>query len=378
MSDFHQHGPITTLHRLSEGRAGAAEERLRAAAREVDVRLVLPCHVSDLGREPLRRIAAELRDADWLREITLVVNGAPGGVVKGAPEGMRILTSDGPAATALGRDLVERGLASPAAVRPAKGWNYWLGLGSALAEGAQVVATHDADIASYEREMLVRLCLPAVDPDFGYAFVKGYYRRVTEGVMFGRVTRLFFGPLVRACVRVAGHQPLLDFLGAFRYPLAGECALRAEAAGGLPLLPGWGLETGLLCAAHAQLPPARIAQVELGANYDHKHRPLDDSAGGLPRMAGEVATALFAGLRAEGIDFPPEARHALQRAYARCGAEAIERHAHDALLNGLNFDRAAETAAVEAFGRILAALPAAERHQLPPWGEVGEEARFKT
>lgn len=373
MSDFHQHGPITTLHRLAEGRAGAAEALLSEAAAECDLRLVLPCHASDLTRAPLRRIAAELAAAPWLRQTILVVNGAAAEELA-APAGWRVVRSDGAGATAFAGALVARGLATPAAVRPAKGWNFWLGLGAALAGGADVIATHDADIASYQREMLVRLCLPAVERRLGYAFVKGYYRRVTEGVMFGRVTRLFFGPLVRACLRVAGHQPLLDFVGAYRYPLAGECALQASAARALPVAPGWGLETAMLCAAHAQLPPARLAQVELGANYDHKHRPLEDAVGGLAGMAGEVAAALFAGLRAEGVTFTESAQAALRQAYARCGAEAVERHAHDALLNGLEFDRAAESAAVSAFARVLEEpLGASPADSLPPWERVQRE-----
>lgn len=375
MSDFHQHGPITTLHRLTEGRAAAAEELLQGAAKRCDIRLVLPCHASDLTRAPLRHIAAELQGASWLRGITLVTNGGDFDPAR-IPLAATVLRSDGSAANAFASELIGRGLASPDAVRPAKGWNVWLGLGRALADGADVVAMHDADIASYRREMLVRLCLPAAVADFGYAFVKGYYRRVTEGVMFGRVTRLFFAPLVRACVRVGGHQPLLDFLGAFRYPLAGECALSAAAASDFPLVPGWGLETGLLCAAHAQLPPARVCQVELGPNYEHKHRPLDGTVGALAGMAAEVARTLLAGWRAEGVSLDAGGTAVLLQAYARTSAEAVERHAHDALLNGLSADAAGEAEAIRVFHRVLGEVLTESPTtpiRLPAWKHVFEK-----
>src|SRR5262249_39800585 len=133
-----------------------------------------------------------------------------------------------------------------------------------------VIAVHDADIANYRREMLVRLCAPVMLPALGYMFAKGYYRRVTEGVMFGRVTRLMVAPLLRAALRVFGHQPLLDYLSSFRYPLAGECAFGADVAQELPVVAGWGLELGWLCEVHRRVPPARICQIELGANYEHK------------------------------------------------------------------------------------------------------------
>ena len=73
-----------------------------------------------------------------------------------------------------------------------------------------------------------------------------YYSRVTDR-LYGRVSRLFLAPLLHALLRVAGHQPLLDFLLSFRYPLAGEVALTRELATTLPASSGWGLEIGSVC-----------------------------------------------------------------------------------------------------------------------------------
>jgi glucosyl-3-phosphoglycerate synthase len=247
----------------------------------------------------------------------------------------------------------------------------------ALADGREGnLAVHDADIANYRREMLMRLCAPVVRPEMPYEFAKGYYRRVTEGVMFGRMTRLFVAPLVRAAIRVLGHHPMLDYVSAFRYPLAGECAFTNNLARELPVVAGWGLEIGWLCEVHRRLPPERVCQVELGANYDHKHRPLRSARGraGLMEMAAEIARIFVAELRAEGVVIDAAALHALEIAYRKTAAEAVARHAHDALLNGLRHDEKNERATAGAFSEVLTAINDEKPDSvLPAWSRVFEK-----
>ena len=124
-----------------------------------------------------------------------------------------------------------------------------------------------------------------------------YYSRVTDR-LYGRVSRLFLAPLLHAIVRVAGHQPLVDFLLSFRYPLAGEVALTRELAATLPASSGWGLEIGQLCEVFRRVDPREVCQVDGGAGYDHKHQP---AATALAGMAAEIARELFAQLAAEGL-----------------------------------------------------------------------------
>ncbi len=313
MSDFHQHGPITTLHRLSDLHLADVEQALLDASARRPTRLILPCHAEDIDRPALARIHDELKPAGWLEEILVSVNGfasrdeftaarRAGWGSGGRPT--RWLWCDGPAATALRARLEDAGLVARGVDFSGKGWNVWLALGLALAtDRGGTIALHDADIANYRREMLLRLCAPVAHGNLPYEFAKGYYRRFTEGVMFGRVTRLFVAPLLRAAIRVLGHHPLLDYFSSFRYPLAGECAFAAELARELPVVSGWGLELDWLCEVHRRLPPERICQVELGANYEHKHRPLRGARGraGLVEMAREIAAVFVAQLRAEGV-----------------------------------------------------------------------------
>jgi len=83
-----------------------------------------------------------------------------------------------------------------------------LAYGYTLARGqAAVVAVHDCDVVSYDREMLARLVFPVVNPNFDYRFCKGFYSRITNR-MHGRATRLMMTPLIRVLQRIVGPLAL--------------------------------------------------------------------------------------------------------------------------------------------------------------------------
>jgi glucosyl-3-phosphoglycerate synthase len=151
-------------------------------------------------------------------------------------------------------------------------------------------------------------------------------------------------------VRVAGHQPLVDFLLSFRYPLAGEVALRRDLAAALPESRGWGLEIGQLCEIFRRVDPREVCQVDGGTGYDHKHQP---AATALAAMAGEIARELFAQLAAEGLPNDAAFHAAVAAAYRREAAHALRRSASLALINRLPFDEVAERAIVEEFAARL-------------------------
>src|SRR5436309_16067872 len=113
--------------------------------------------------------------------------------------------------------------------------------------------------------------------------------------MHGRVTLLFMTPLIRALSDMAPHTPLLHFLDSFRYPLAGEFAMKANLAR-VNRIPGdWGLEVGVLAEVFRNCAVSRVCQVDLADTYDHKHQTLsvDDATKGLRRMAADIAKSLF-------------------------------------------------------------------------------------
>ena len=168
---------------------------------------------------------------------------------------------------------------------------------------SDVIALHDCDILSYDRELLARLCYPVANPNINFEFCKGYYARVTDR-MHGRVTRLLVTPLIRSMQRILGYQPLLVFMDSFRYPLAGEFAMDADLAR-VNRIPGdWGLEVGVLAEVHRNCSVKRVCQSELCATYEHKHQDLSagDPSKGLMKMAVDICKTLFRNLSAEGAD----------------------------------------------------------------------------
>ena len=173
--------------------------------------------------------------------------------------------------------------------------------------------------------------------------------------MHGRVTRLFVTPLIRAMDSLCPRVQFLHFLDSFRYVLAGEFAMRTNLAR-VNRIPGdWGLEVGVLAEIYRNVAPARVCQVDLADNYEHKHQPLsfDDPKKGLRRMASDVAKSLFRTLANEGVCLSRDHFRTLQLRYTRIAEDTIHRYYADAMLNGLDFDRHGEELAVATFAKSL-------------------------
>jgi len=251
-----------------------------------------------------------------------------------------------------------------------KGRSCWLAYGYLLAEGdCDCIALHDCDIVNYDRQMLARLCYPVANPNLSFEFCKGFYARVTER-MHGRVTRLFMTPLVQAMQDMAPEATFLKFLGDFRYPLAGEFAMKVALAR-VNRIPGdWGLEVGVLAEVYRNCALARVCQVDLADNYEHKHQDLSagDRTRGLRRMALDVAKSLFRTIAGEGVVFTRDHFRTLEVRYVRLAEDTISRYYADAMLNGLKFDRHAEEQAVAAFVQSL--REAAEEFTAEPLGST--------
>jgi glucosyl-3-phosphoglycerate synthase len=266
---------------------------------------------------------------------------------------------------------------------PGKGYNVWMAYGYLLArDEAKVIVTHDSDILSYDRRMLARLCLPLVHPLMGYEYCKSYYGRVTTR-MYGRVTRLFVSPVIRACMAVVGTHPLLEFLDSFRYPLSGEFGCDADLVKALRLPGDWGLEMGMLCDIYRTASQRRICQVDLGHNFEHKHQHLGDEdpdatsekLQGLMKMAHNIAVQLFNNLNAEGVPLPKSTLRAIASAYRLQAKQSIKAYHDDAVMNGLTPHRHEDAASVDAFTTALQAagkdfMADNDEKQIPSWNRV--------
>jgi glucosyl-3-phosphoglycerate synthase len=247
--------------------------------------------------------------------------------------------------------LAGHGLDGPAG----KGRDVWLALGVAAAAGEYVLA-HDADSRTVTRGDFERLLFP-LQRDF--SFVKGYYARVEDGRLYGRLCRLFYAPLVRA-LREERDAPILAYLGAFRYALSGEFAATADFVRGMRAERGFGFEVGALGEAFAHDRFAGTAQVDLG-RYRHDHRPVS----GLSGMSEAVGAALFRVVEEQGVD-PGYAT--LPDRYRGAAEDLIRGYAADAAFNGLSYDAAAERQQVDAYADAI--VPPGADDRLPAWSDV--------
>ena len=252
--------------------------------------------------------------------------------------------------------LAEAGLDSAAG----KGRDVWLGLGRAAE--SEYVVVHDADATTYDGTCVPRLLFPLTR---GYRFAKGYYARVEDDRLYGRLYRLFYRPLVETLA--AGHdEPVLAYLGAFRYALAGEFALTGELARELCVPRGWGLEVGVLGDAFGAGGLARSAQVDLGV-HEHDHRTVG-GAGGLGEMASSVGATLFRVLEDHGVE--PD-YGALPDRYRETARRLVDQYAADAAFNELAYDPEGEREQVRAYAGAIAQPSGDDR--LPPWRETPVE-----
>ena len=75
MSDFHQSGLITTLHRLGSSGLARIEAELKHFARERPMALVLPCLHTEIQGPALGQIIEVLRAVPYLQRIVVSVSG---------------------------------------------------------------------------------------------------------------------------------------------------------------------------------------------------------------------------------------------------------------------------------------------------------------
>jgi glucosyl-3-phosphoglycerate synthase len=355
MADFFQNGVITTLPRLIDRPIENLEQELTGLTQTRRTILVLPALYSEFEGAAMPRIVEQLKDLDYLYRIVLSLDGANEQEFKRVKEIMsvlpgevRIVWHDGPRMRKLLKELKRADFNVDV---PGKGRSVWMTLGYITAdESVFAIALHDCDILNYRRDIVSKLLHPIVHPGTDFEFSKGYYARVTDK-LYGRVTRLFYTPLIRSLKRMLGFNAFLEYLDSFRYPLSGEFALNRNLAEKIRISPTWGLEVSLLSDIYQNASVNRICQVEIIETYEHKHQVLnkDRSDLGLARMATEIAAALFRVLSQDGLVLGDGFFRTLLTTYIQESRIAVEKYNALSLLNGLTYDRHNENEAVEIF-----------------------------
>ncbi|MES9941659.1 MAG: hypothetical protein ABW104_01700 [Candidatus Thiodiazotropha sp. 6PLUC2] len=360
MADFFQHGDITTLHKLTNRPLEDMEQELKTFSLKKPIGLVLPSLFSELTGPALNHIVDELQHATYISHIIIGLDRASESEFKQAqeffarlPQQTHLLWQDGPRLRSLDAELQERELSPP---EPGKGRNVWFCLGYALAiEELQAIGLHDCDIVTYSRELPARLLYPLAHPNFSFEYAKGYYARVNEDKLSGRVTRLFVTPMLRALRLMVGPLDYLKYMDSFRYPLSGEFAMSRDLASQVRIPSDWGLEVGLLSEVYRNISYHQICQVDIADQYDHKHQDLsaEDRAGGLAKMSRDIAKSFYRKLATEGIQMNQAFFRSLKAAYLRKALDMVEMYYHDAKINALTFNRHAEEEAIEVFQQSI-------------------------
>jgi glucosyl-3-phosphoglycerate synthase len=371
MSDFWQHGPITTIHRLPGAPITDLEGVVNRHSKERPAALLIPALTSEMEGPAWPTILDELEGASFLDEVILALGRATRDDLARAKSDLAGLpmknavvwpeSKNLSAVFAKATPLLDIG-------PPGKGRDVWIALGYILGRGSiRAVGLNDADVVTYSKEIPIRLLAPLLHPDLSYDLSKGYYPRVSGPSMAGRLTRLLVVPLVSILVK-QNFTPALRIIGAMRYALAGEFAMTTELAARIPVPRDWGLEVGILSAVAGVVPFERICQAALCDNYEHKHQELhpQDTTRGLNRMAVEVTAALL-----REVDQTPEN---LTSAYREQAFSMLPKYRADALANGLNYNEERERETVQIFARAVEKAMGLKEDEilkpLPAWGEV--------
>ncbi len=360
MADFYQNGTVTTLHNLAQREPENMAAELLAFSKKRSLGLILPSLFSELEGKALPDIIHKIKQVKYLSEIVIGLDRADLAQYQHAlsffsqlPQHHRVLWNDGPRLQAIDAKLQALGLAPK---ELGKGRNVWYCMGYILSSGkAESIALHDCDILTYETELLDRLLYPVANPLFNYEFAKGFYARVADGKINGRVSRLLVTPLIKALKKTVGHCDYLEYMASLLYPLAGEFSFRRDVLNDIRIPSDWGLEIGVLSEMYRNYSPNRLCQVDIAATYDHKHQDLslDNTAGGLSKMSIDISKAFIRKLATQGETFSAEKFRTLKATYYRIALDYVETYRNDAMMNGLELDIHNEEKAVEMFAQNI-------------------------
>jgi len=373
MADFFQNGVITTLQKLGERSLEDLESELEQHAQRHHMVLLLPALYSEFETPAMARIIEELKHVKYLYKIILGLDRATEAQFIDVKKRMSVLPcqvdvlwNDGPRIRKFYADLTAEGF--PGLDTPGKGRNVWTMIGYGLTDqDAYAFALHDCDIVNYSREIPARLFFPIVHNALDFEFNKGFYSRVTDR-LHGRVTRLFYSPLVYSLEKVFGSSRYLDYMASFRYALSGEFSFIRTLGRGIAISPTWGLEVSTLSEVYKNTSNRRICQTEIMESYEHKHQELgsQESGGGVYKMAADIAKAIFRVMAQEGVVFSESAFKTLEATYYQEARFEISKYNALSKLNALEYNREKEIVAVNAFQQAI--REAAEEFYKDPMG----------
>tara|TARA_Y100001968_G_scaffold324496_1_gene363987 strand:- start:44961 stop:46145 length:1185 start_codon:yes stop_codon:yes gene_type:complete len=377
--DFQQ-GLITTIHEYGITKDSLSD--LSYGLKKRPTSILIPCLFDEFKRPALKLIKEVISNLEGLNQLVIALSANSLEEVKQAkaffddmPFPVHVQWTNSPSVIELLKDQEKNGL--DLIGNPGKGWAVWQGIGIAT-KSSEVIALFDADIRTFTPSYPARMLHPLLDPSHGISYVKAFYSRLSleNYALQGRATRLFVGPLLSSLEKLLGHGPFLNYLQAFRYPLAGEFAFNRDLGMNLRIPCDWGLEIGLLSEVYRNVRISRIAQVDLGI-FDHKHKEIGNSPKeGLQKMCTEILGSVLRGLMEhQGETLTNSQLSTLEVLYRRVGEDRVMQFGLDSAVNHLPYNRHDEQLSVQSFGQLLKPaildfLDSPVRQQLPSWARV--------
>jgi glucosyl-3-phosphoglycerate synthase len=356
MADFHIN-KVPTFSLFQHESCEIMEEKVMRASAKIPVGVLIPALFRDLSSEAMHHIIEVLSGIGYVRKIYISLDQSDDKeylrareIVKPLGEKAMLIWNDKPSVSTVIRRIEEQ---LPLGVR-GKGRAVWTSLGYIIGKGeVSAIAFHDADIVTYDRDFLTRLLFPLMYMRF--QFVKGYYVRYDKK-LYGRVTRLFYFPLVRTLKDMFGSTEFLDYMGDFRYPLSGEFATYTSQARMMQFPSDWGIEVGLLGEIYRLVRESRICQIELTSRYDHKHQNLgSEEEKGLFKMASDIARTFFTHLASNGVSLNSEVFRTIRLTYLKHAREMVGMYESLAEMyeKRISFDFHEELKTVELFASAI-------------------------
>ena len=351
---------ITTIHDFGCN-IDLLEEEIIKLSEESPTAVLIPALYEELERPALTDICHHLKDCSFIKKVVICLYAETKEQYEKAvhffsvlPQPTYVIWENGGRVIGLLQQLRDRGL--DLVSFKGKGRAVWLGLGIASLE-AEAIALHDADIITYDKSYPLKLLYPLLEKEFGIAFNKAYYARLSGNYpqkMNGRVVRLFVTPLLSALTEIFGYRQYLRYLTAYRYPLSGEFALTSDLALNTRIPGNWGLEIGLLAEVYRSIAEKRIAQIDLGV-FDHKHQVIGvSSQEGLRKMCRDILRSILRTLtETEKVIISRDLIHALRVKFRREAQDYTRQYFVDARFNRLAYDRHQEEVITELFEEVI-------------------------
>ena len=356
MADFH-FNIVPTFSLLTGVEVDRMEEKLLCASKKIPAGVLIPALFRDLSGDAMQNIIKVLSETEYVKRVYIALDQADEEEYRKAKEIVAplkdkasLIWNDSPELKQVIAMIEEQLPLGPRG----KGRAVWTALGYIIGKNeVAVIAFHDADIITYDKAFLSRLIFPVMN--LGFQFSKGYYIRY-KTKFYGRVTRLFYFPLIRTLKDILGTTDFLDYLGDFRYPLSGEFATFVSQARLLRYPSDWGIEVGLLSEIYRIVRVSQVCQVELTERYDHKHQEVGtETDKGLNKMATDIARTFFSHLSSNGVILTRDMLSTIRLTYLRHARESVGIYESYAKIysNDISFDFHEELKTVESFARII-------------------------